>query len=68
MCRKDADGMANSVDPDQTAPKDADGMANSVDPDQTVGAVCRSVSIFWMHCSMVKTSCSPRVVKSLQND
>ena len=33
---KDADGMANSVDPDQTAP-----LANSVDPDQTapLGAV-----------------------------
>ena len=37
----DADGMANSVDPDQTAPLgtvwsgSANKMANSVDPDQT---------------------------------
>ena len=29
MCQNDADGMANSVDPDQTAPLGA----NSVDPD-----------------------------------
>ena len=31
MCPKDADGMVNSVDTDQTA----DGMINSVDTDQT---------------------------------
>ena len=30
---KDAEGMANSVDPDQTAPGAV--FANSVDPDQT---------------------------------
>ena len=38
MGPNDADEMANSVDPDQTAPQ---GMANSVDPDQTapLGAV-----------------------------
>ena len=31
MCQKDADRMANSIDPDQTAPP----VANSVQPDQT---------------------------------
>ena len=49
MHPKDAEGIANSVDPDQTAPliwvctvflrvmhpKDAEGIANSVEPDQT---------------------------------
>ena len=37
MCHNYADRMANSVDPDQTAP--ADRMANSVDPDQTAPSV-----------------------------
>ena len=32
MSPNDADGMANSVDPVQTAPQ---GVANSVDPDQS---------------------------------
>ena len=46
MGPKDADRLANSVDPDKTAPrvmgpKDANRMANSVGPDQTapLGAV-----------------------------
>ena len=34
--------MANSVDPEQTAPL----MANSVDPDQTAGAVCSGSKLF----------------------
>ena len=58
MSPKGAEGMANSVDPDQTAPlgavfrvmspKDAEGMANSVDPDQTapLGAVWSGSALF----------------------
>ena len=40
--------MANSVDPDQTAPIGAVSMANSVDPDQTapIGAVCSGSTLF----------------------
>ena len=42
--------MANSVDPDQTAPPiGAVCMANSVDPDQTappIGAVCSGSTLF----------------------
>ena len=45
MSPNDADGMANSADPDQTAP-----MVNSVDPDQTapliwVCTVCSDLSV-----------------------
>ena len=42
--------MANSVDPDQTAPIGA-SMANSVDPDQTspIDAVCSGSTHFQMH-------------------
>ena len=42
--------MANSVDPDQTAPE-----ANSMDPDQTapVGAVCSGSTLF---ASMLNSS------------
>ena len=45
MGPNDADEMANSVDPDQTAPQ---GMANSVDPDQTapLGAVWSGSALF----------------------
>ena len=41
MSPKDADGMANSVDPDQTT-------SNSVDPDQTapLGAVWSGSALF----------------------
>ena len=44
MSPNDADGMANSVDPDQTAPRGA----NSVDPDQTAprGAVWSGSALF----------------------
>ena len=41
--------MANSVDPDQTAPKGAVcSGANSVDPNQTapIGAVCSGSTLF----------------------
>ena len=43
MILKDADGIANSADPDQTAP-----IANSVDPDQTdlLGAVWSGSALF----------------------
>ena len=55
MSPNDADGMANSVDPDQTAPlwavweEQSDlGLANSVDPDQTapLGAVWSGSALF----------------------
>ena len=48
MGLKDADGMANNVDPDQTAPlvmgpKDAHRMANNVDPDLDLHCLHRTV-------------------------
>ena len=48
MCPKDVDGIANSVDPDQTAALGA----NSVDPDQTapLGAVWSGSTLFAQTC------------------
>ena len=50
MRQKDAECIANSVDPDQTAPLGAvwSGFANSVDPDQTapLGAVWSGSALF----------------------
>ena len=52
MSPNDADGMANSVDPDQTAPVGAvwseSALFASVDPDQTapVGAVWSGSALF----------------------
>ena len=45
MLPKDADGMTNSVDPDQTAPVWS-------------YTVCNAVCILWMQYSMVKPPCS----------
>ena len=54
MCPKGADGMANSVDPDQTAPLGA--VWSSVDPDQTapLGAVWSGSTLFAHNPSVQK--------------
>ena len=69
---EDADRMANSVDPDQTAPrsslihrvmhpKDADRMENNIDPDQTAP----SSSLIWVYT--VCPDLSVRKLRPLQS-
>ena len=55
MHPKDAEGTANRVDPDQTAP-----LANSVDPDQTapLGAVWSGSALFAPELQLNKANTS----------
>ena len=72
MHPKDAEGVANSVDPDQTAPKEQSLGLHCLPrpvclktsdhygiPDQIwFYTVCHSVSIFWTYCCVLNPLCS----------